>query len=96
MPRASLLFTPFKNLRTMTTAARIPVTIDITSDSVCPFCFVGFRRIQKAVAQAKAENLPLDFSISFSPFLLDPTLPESPGENKLARYNAKYGGETKV
>ncbi|KAL8276146.1 hypothetical protein RQP46_011440 [Phenoliferia psychrophenolica] len=77
-------------------AARIPVSIAITSDSICPFCFVGFRRIQSAVAQAKAAGLPLDFSISFSPFLLDPTLPPSPGVNKLERYYSKYGGETKV
>lgn len=42
------------------------------------------------------QNLPLDFSVSFAPFLLDPTLPETPGENKLERYAKKFGGMEKV
>lgn len=48
-------------------------------ESICPFCFIGFRRIQSAIKQAKEQDLPLDFSIRFAPFLLDPTLPNSPG-----------------
>ena len=81
---------------TMAAVARIPVSVVITSDSICPWCFIGFRRIQSAIAQAKAAGLPLDFSVSFSPFLLDPTLPASPGINKLQRYEDKYGGQAKV
>ncbi|KAK4704445.1 hypothetical protein P7C70_g1767, partial [Phenoliferia sp. Uapishka_3] len=53
-------------------------------------------RIQSAISQAKAENLPLDFSIKFEPFLLDPTLPDSPGVSKLARYESRFGGPEKV
>ncbi|KAM0755769.1 thioredoxin-like protein [Meredithblackwellia eburnea MCA 4105] len=79
-----------------TVAPRIPVKLDITSDSICPWCYVGYRRIQSAIKQAKDENLPLDFSITFHPFLLDPTLPESPGENKLERYQRRFGGLDKV
>ncbi|KAI5474400.1 protein disulfide oxidoreductase [Pseudohyphozyma bogoriensis] len=56
----------------------------------------GFRRIKKAIAQAEAANLPLDFSIRFAPFLLDPTLPETPGEVKRERYERKFGGKEKV
>lgn len=42
------------------------------------------------------QNLPLDFSVSFAPFLLDPSLPESPGENKRERYIKRFGGPEKV
>lgn len=59
-------------------------------------CYIGLRRIQSAVRQAKDAGLPLDFSLSFHPFLLDPTLPESPGENKHQRYVKRFGGEAKV
>lgn len=45
---------------------------------------------------AKDKDLPLDFSISFAPFLLDPTLPNSPGEVKRERYIRKFGGPEKV
>lgn len=61
-----------------------PVAIVLTplsrrTDSICPFCFIGKRRIDEAIRRVKAEGLPLDFSIRFAPFLLDPTLPNSPG-----------------
>lgn len=36
---------PLKPLRTMATAASekqlIPLKIDVTSDTICPFCFIG-------------------------------------------------------
>lgn len=57
--------------------------------SICPFCFIGYRRIQSAIKQAKEQNLPLDFSIRFAPFLLDPTLPNSPGPSRC--HAAWYG-----
>lgn len=67
------------------------------ADSICPFCFIGFRRISKAISLAQAEGLPLDFSLDFQPFLLDPTLPEWPAtQNKRERYIAKFGGAEKV
>ncbi|SGY35017.1 BQ5605_C002g01715 [Microbotryum silenes-dioicae] len=80
--------------RTMTTAAavpRIPVNLEITSDSICPFCFIGYKRITSAVDQATALGLPLEFAISFAPFQLDSTLPKSPGESKKERYVRRFG-----
>ncbi|KPV78537.1 uncharacterized protein RHOBADRAFT_49187 [Rhodotorula graminis WP1] len=70
------------------------VRLEITSDSICPFCYVGKRRIEEAVR--RSSHLPLTFSIKFAPFLLDPTLPNSPGENKRERYQRRFGGADKV
>ncbi|GAA6001704.1 hypothetical protein JCM10207_002275 [Rhodosporidiobolus poonsookiae] len=82
----------------MATAASSPVKIDleITSDTLCPFCLVGYNRIQQAIRTLKAEGVPAQFSLRFAPFQLDPTLPKSPGENKLARYARKFGGPERV
>ncbi|GAA5835399.1 hypothetical protein JCM3766R1_004775 [Sporobolomyces carnicolor] len=83
----------------MSAAAASPnkrVHLEITSDSICPFCYIGFNRITSAIARAKEEQLALDFSLRFSPFLLDPTLPPSPGENKRERYIKRFGGAEKV
>ncbi|GAA6058725.1 hypothetical protein JCM10212_003413 [Sporobolomyces blumeae] len=80
----------------MTTAAPKKVDLEITSDSICPFCYIGFNRITSAIERAKTESLPLEFSVRFAPFLLDPTLPASPGENKRERYIRRFGGRDKV
>lgn len=41
---------------------------------------------------AKEENLPLDFSLRFAPYQLDPTMPAWPNsQNKLQRYEDKFG-----
>lgn len=66
------------------------VNIEITSDSICPWCYVGKRRLERAISEAKEQKLPLDFKISFKPFLLDPTLGTEP-VNKMDRYKAKFG-----
>ncbi|KNC98000.1 thiol oxidoreductase FrnE [Spizellomyces punctatus DAOM BR117] len=72
-------------------AARV-IPIEIVSDTVCPWCFVGKRRLEKAIAAAKNRNLPLEFKIKFKPFQLDPTLPKE-GVSKIKKYEAKFGPE---
>lgn len=34
-----------------------PVVIDVWSDVVCPWCFIGRRRLQKAIAKHSAQNV---------------------------------------
>jgi predicted DsbA family dithiol-disulfide isomerase len=47
------------------------IHIDIVSDVICPWCFLGKRRLDKALAA-----LPeIDAQVSFRPFFLDPTIP---------------------
>lgn len=60
--------------------------IEIVSDLMCPWCFIGERRLKAAL-----EDRPdLDVSLSFTPFLLDPGLP-SEGTDLRARLKQKYG-----
>jgi predicted DsbA family dithiol-disulfide isomerase len=52
--------------------AQIVVTIDVVSDVICPWCFLGKRRLDKALAQ-----LPeIEIEVVYRPFFLDPTIPK--------------------
>ncbi len=72
-----------------TMSAQHPVTVDVISDTICPWCFVGKRRLEAALARlppaARAAT-----SVHWRPFFLDPSLPPA-GTDKLASYNAKFG-----
>jgi predicted DsbA family dithiol-disulfide isomerase len=66
--------------------ARRAVTIDIVSDVICPWCFVGKRRLAAALA-----SLPdVDATVRWRPFLLDASLPAG-GVDKMAHYARKFG-----
>ena len=73
------------------TAAARSITVDIVSDTICPWCFVGKRRLEKAF-RAVPE---LTYTVRWHPFQLDPSLPAI-GVDKLARYEAKFGGKQNV
>jgi predicted DsbA family dithiol-disulfide isomerase len=47
------------------------VSIDVVSDVICPWCFLGKRRLDKALAA-----LPeIEVEVTYRPFFLDPTIP---------------------
>jgi len=46
------------------------VDIDIYADVVCPWCYIGKRRLEKALARFDG-----DVSVTFKPFQLDPSTP---------------------
>ncbi|WP_373505660.1 DsbA family oxidoreductase [Aestuariivirga sp.] len=45
--------------------------IDVVSDVICPWCFLGKRRLDAALAQID----DLDVFVRWRPFMLDPTIP---------------------
>ena len=45
--------------------------IDIVSDVICPWCFVGLRRLERAMALRPE----IDVRQSWRPFLLNPEMP---------------------
>jgi predicted DsbA family dithiol-disulfide isomerase len=47
-----------------------PLTVEVWSDVVCPWCYVGKRRIEKAV-----EAFPHEVDLRWRSFELDPTAP---------------------
>ncbi|XP_021905378.1 uncharacterized protein LOC110820257 isoform X3 [Carica papaya] len=63
------------------------VRIDVSSDTVCPWCFVGKRNLDKAIAASKDQ---FDFEIRWHPFFLDSSAPKE-GVNKREFYEKKFG-----
>ncbi|KAF2147232.1 uncharacterized protein K452DRAFT_314438 [Aplosporella prunicola CBS 121167] len=66
--------------------------IDIVSDTVCPWCLVGKKRLESAISQHKAVYPSDTFATTWCPFYLDPTAPV-PGEDKQTRYERKLGAQ---
>lgn len=61
--------------------------IDIYSDTVCPWCFIGKRRLEKAIAQRP--DLALD--IVWRPFQLNPNMALG-GMDRQEYLSTKFGG----
>lgn len=68
---------------------RLEIQIEVVSDVVCPWCYIGKRRMEKAMDQLKDQY---DFKITFSPFELNPDMPPE-GIDQKAYLSKKFGGE---
>ncbi len=61
--------------------------IDVISDSICPWCFIGKRRLEKAI-EARPQ---MTFSVMWRPYQLNPDTPRE-GYDRKAYMQAKFGG----
>ena len=67
--------------------------IDIVSDAICPWCYIGKRQMERALTTLSGEGL--SFSIHWNPFQLNPDLPKE-GVDR-AQYRAwKFGSAEEV
>jgi len=73
------------------TSAIEPLKIDVVSDVMCPWCFIGKRRLEKALHQAS----DVDVKVEWRPFQLDPTLPAE-GKDRQQYLSEKFGGPEKA
>ncbi len=64
--------------------------IDIVSDVVCPWCVIGFKNLQKAMAELQKE---IEFEINWKPYELHPEIPEN-GYDKKLYMKQKFGDRT--
>jgi predicted DsbA family dithiol-disulfide isomerase len=69
---------------------KLPLTIDVVSDVICPWCFLGKRRLDKALMELPA----VDAAITWRPFYLDPTIPEDGMDRRT--YLANKFGEARL
>lgn len=63
------------------------LTIEITSDFICPWCLVVDARLNRAIEQLKT---PIEIKHLWYPFELNPTMPEAGMDRKTYRSN-KFG-----
>lgn len=68
-----------------------PVRLDIFSDPVCPWCYVGKANLDRALA----DHPDHPFQVQWHPFQLNPELPAE-GVGKRAYLEQKFGGKARV
>lgn len=66
-------------------------SISIVSDTVCPWCYVGWRRLLQAVDQHLAAAPADSFSVAWRPFQLNPLASRAAPVDKTRYYHDKFG-----
>lgn len=64
------------------------LSIDVYSDVVCPWCYIGKRRLEQALESVRAQEPARVF---WRPFQLNPTMPKA-GMDRRVYLEAKFGG----
>ena len=63
------------------------IKIDIVSDVVCPWCIIGYKRLEKAIIEMGIED---QVTIEWQPFELNPYMPKE-GQDLREHISEKYG-----
>src|SRR5271163_1761535 len=67
------------------------MNIEVVSDVVCPWCYVGKRRLEAALAQSDDAVV----AVRWRPFQLDPTIPPE-GLDRRAYMRAKFRDDARL
>lgn len=68
-----------------------PISVDVISDVMCPWCYIGKRRLERAVASMATTAI----EVHWRPFQLDPTIPRE-GIAREEYLTKKFGLAEKV
>jgi predicted DsbA family dithiol-disulfide isomerase len=71
------------------------LSIDIVSDIVCPWCFIGKRRLEAALAVVRRQVPGFEGEVRWRPFFLNPDTPPE-GEPYLPFLERKFGSRARV
>ncbi|WP_298363621.1 DsbA family oxidoreductase [uncultured Lutibacter sp.] len=63
------------------------IKIDIVSDVVCPWCIIGYKRLEKAIEDMGIQD---KIELDWQPFELNPKMPKE-GQNVIEHITEKYG-----
>jgi len=74
------------------TSNKFKITVKVVSDNICPWCFIGKRRLEKAMSKHADQ---FDFEVHWLPYILQPTIPSS-GVDKRELYLKKFGRRTEA
>ena len=72
-------------------ASNAPLNIDIVSDVVCPWCYIGKRHVEQAILQWQQRHPDAVVNVRWHPFQLNPDLPLE-GTDRKGYLEAKFGG----
>lgn len=69
------------------------LTVEIWSDVVCPWCYIGKRRFERAVSTLERDSsFDATLEVVYRPFQLDPQAPMGRAEPVVDTYARKFGG----
>ena len=67
------------------------IKVDIISDAVCPWCFIGKKRLEKSIDNFKS----IEFDINWYQFKLNPEMPQE-GVDWNLYLSSKFGGNKRA
>lgn len=67
------------------------ITVDVISDVACPWCFIGMKRLESAIAMVP----DIEVTTRWRPYQLDPTIPPD-GLPRKAYMLQKFGSEERL
>src|SRR5271166_3352826 len=63
------------------------LAVDVISDVICPWCYIGKRRLEKAIAALEGQH---EVRVQWLPFQLNPTMPKE-GISRKEYRTKKFG-----
>ena len=70
--------------------------LEIFSDVVCPWCYIGKRRFDRAVTNLATAGINLILEVNYRPFQLDPTAPIGAASPVRDAYAKKFGSQERA
>jgi predicted DsbA family dithiol-disulfide isomerase len=81
-----------RSVDSVTDAGRT-LRVEVWSDVVCPWCFIGKRRVERAIAALHGDpSFPCAVELVYRPFQLDPRARRGVTEPVVDAYARKFGG----
>jgi predicted DsbA family dithiol-disulfide isomerase len=78
---------------TLRPEAPVGTRIDIVSDAICPWCYIGKRQLERALAMLAEDGI--QFSVHWNPFQLNPDMPKE-GRDRAAYRAWKFGSAERM
>ena len=71
------------------------LAIDVVSDVVCPWCYIGKRKLESALTDLRSREPELDIRVRWHPFQLNPDIPPA-GIARTKYLEDKFGGRARA
>lgn len=78
-----------------TTSIVAPVLVEVWSDVICPWCYIGKRRFETALARLSERGIT-DIEVVYRAYQLDPGAPVDSTTPALEGYARKFGGHERA
>lgn len=69
----------------------VSIAVDVVSDVVCPWCYIGQKRLERAIAAVPE----IGVDVRWRPYQLDPTIPPE-GKDRRQYMIDKFGSEARI